>query len=223
MKAVVLIFTALFSTAFSQTPDIKSNPQIMSEIETLSRSEKETKSERTKLLWVLVMRSAQGDSTIHKQGRAIAENMEKEKGFDPRVKFARGYFRLKEGLDTFEPITRKRRIDEGRRIIGESLSLGGRDADFQLDAGIALVGLPLDVKLCAEGINALALSKRAFGEKFNDLPKDRQADWWVATAAGLDAFRIEEMARDYYKTAVSLAPESVSGRKAAAWLRSRGS
>lgn len=225
MKAVVLMIVAVFSLAQALTqenPDLKSNAQIVAEIDRMSRSGKDTKGERTHLLWVLVMRSAQGDKEVHRLARPVAEYMLSEKDLEPRIKFAYGYFRLKEGFDTIDPVTRKRRIDTGRRPMSEALTMGARDADFLFDAGMALIGLPTDVNLYTQGINALVLSKRLFGAKFADLPKERQADWWTAMASGFDIYHLNELARDHYLTASAIAPDSPAGRKAVTWLRTHG-
>lgn len=222
---LTLLFVIIAATAAvlaQQDVDLMSNAQLAQRVETLSKQGKDTYAEQVRLTWILAMRSGQSDGNAHKVGKPIAERLRDEDPLNPRAKFAYGFFRVREAFDTVDPVTRKRRLDEGRRPMSESLIMGARDPDFLTDAGILLVNLRTEVNLYKQGINALALAKRMWGEAFTTLAPERQADWHAAMAAGLLILDLDEIARDHYAAAVAASADSPSGRKAIAWLRAHG-
>lgn len=222
MKSLAALLFLTSVCLAQENIDLMSNQQIADRVNTLAKGPGDTGAEQMRLVWILLQRSGQGDKTAHKIGRPLADKLREAQPMNPRAKFAYGYFRVKEGLDTGEPVTRKRRLDDGRRPMGESLTMGSRDPDFLTDAGILLAGLPTDVNFYKQAINSLVLAKKLYGEKFNLLSKERQADWNAAIASGFDTLDLTELAREHFLAAVSLAPDTPSGRKAAAWLRSHG-
>lgn len=217
----VCLTIALHASAIAQD-DLRTNKELADQIRELAAQGPETKAEQTKLIWVLVMRSMHGDKSAHQAGRNAAERLTGADDLNYRAKFAYGFFRLLEAYDSRDPVLRKRRIDEGRRLMTTALPVGARDADFQFDAGMALVGLETNVALFAEGLNALTLARRTFADGWVNVSKDRQADWHVSMAAGFLHIGLTELARDQYKMAYETSPESASGRKAAVWIRTHG-
>lgn len=220
------IFNHLFlllcaATVFAQG-DLMTNRELSDQIRSLAAQGSETKVEQTRLVWLLMMRSMQGDKNAHDFGKASAQRLTSEDDLNYRAKFAFGFFRLKEAYDTRDPVLRKRRIDEGRRAMTTSLPVGSKDFDFQFDAGMAMVGLEPNVELFVQGLNSLVLAKRIMGDGWGAMPKGRQADWHVSMAAGFLHAGMVELARDSYKDAYAISPDSPSGQKALVWLRSHG-
>lgn len=204
------------------TDDLRTNAEIAEQIRQLAQQGGDTYDQQVRLVWVLVMRSVQGDPEAHKHGKPAAERLAGSNELNPRARFAYGFLRYKEAFDTRDPVTRKRRIDEGRRAMTESLPMGARDGDFCFDAGFVLAGLPADANLYREAANTLAIARRLFGDKFAALEAPRRADWEVAMAAALEKAGIIELAREHYQAAYSVAPDSPSGRMAQIWLRTHG-
>ncbi|MCH8275112.1 MAG: hypothetical protein IH851_10015 [Armatimonadetes bacterium] len=220
---VLLAAAALTVASFAQGQlDVMTNTELGEKIRQLADQGTDTYDEQVRLVWVLVMRSVQGDGDAHKVGKKPAERLRSEKDLNFRARFAYGYFRYREAYDTRDPITRKRRLDEGRRQMTEAVPMGRRNADFLFDAGLIFSGLRRDVDLYRSALNTLTLAKRMFEEKFGELSKPRQADWYAAMANAFDMSGLDELARDHYQQAYDLAPDSLSGRKALVWLRSHG-
>jgi len=217
-------FTLLLagSAAMSQDLAAMSSQQIADTISVMVQKGPETHADQVKLLWLLVQRSAQSDSTAHKVTRPVAEKVMLQDELDPRSKFAYGYFRAKESWDTIDPILHRRRLDEGRRHVTEALIMGAKDPTFLFDAGIFAIALPTEADTQREGMNALVICHRILGENFGKLPKERQSEWFVAMASGFDILGLNEIARDYFRIGSALAPETVSGRKASTWLKANG-
>lgn len=202
--------------------NLLSNNEIGEKIRSLASQGRETQKEQNNLIWVLVMRSVQGDKNAHSVGRAPAERLKEANDLDYRAKFAFGYFRHKEAYDTRDPVLRLRRLDEGRRAMLASLPVGNRDGDFLFDSGIVMANLSTDANLFKQAADKLTMAKRIFGTGWSDLSKERRADWYCAMGIALEKCGLEEMARDNYRAAYDLAPDSVSGRKALQWIRSKG-
>jgi hypothetical protein len=209
-------------SAWAEDLDLVPSNQLFDRINELAKKGRETLADQTKMIWILVLRSSQGEAGLQKQGRPVAERLRSWDETNPRIRFALGFFRAKEGLSTLDPFTRKRRIDEGRRFCSESLTLGSKDADFLFDAGLVLIGMGEDMNMSAHAVNALTVSKRLFGAKFSEVPKSRQADYYAAMGIGLETVGLTELAREQYTSAATTSPDSPSGKKAVAWLRKNG-
>lgn len=217
----VLLICAVAVNAQTSVSQTTSNQDIATQIYDLSKTEG-THNEQISLLWVLVHRSSEGDAGAHRLGRPISQRLKQENPLDPRACFAFGYFRIAEAFDTLNVFTRKVRFDEGRKNVFESLTMGARDADFLMDAGMALAALPPDVNLYRTALNTLFQAKRSLGESFQMLSTKQIAGWHVAVARGFELMGLDELARDSYANAAKIAPDSEAGRKAIVWLRSNG-
>jgi hypothetical protein len=217
----VLLILGTAVNAQTSLSQMTTNQDIATQIYDLSKREG-TYDEQISLLWLLVNRASAGDSGAHRLGRPISQRLKEENPLDPRANFAFGYFRIAEAFDTLNVFTRKVRIDEGRKNLYESLTMGARDGDFLMDAGMALIALPRDVNLYRTALNTLFQAKRSLGEAFEALPAQQVAHWHVSVARGFELMGLDELARDSYSAAAKLAPDSEAGRKAIVWLRSNG-
>lgn len=224
MKFFVAASLCIVGTVALAQSDVNlmSNNEIGEKIRALATQGKDTRKEQVNLIWVLVMRSVQGDKNAHSVGKPAAERIKDANDLDYRAKFAFGYFRHKEAYDTRDPVLRLRRLDEGRRAMLASLPVGNRDGDFLFDSGIVMANLSTDAGLFKQAADKLTVARRIFGTGWADVSKDRRADWYCAMAIALEKCGLEEMARDNYRAAYELSPDSVSGRKALQWIRSKG-
>jgi hypothetical protein len=202
--------------------DILTNVEIGKKLQELALMGPQQHEERVRLLWTLMMRSVQGDPNAHKIGKPHAERLKEEDPMDYYARFAYGYFRYRETWDTADPVTRTRRLQEGRKNMLEATQMGGRNPGFLLDAGLVMSNLRTEAELFKTALNTLTLARRTFGDAFQELPPERQADWFAAMAQAFLKLDLHELARDHYQKAYELAPDSPSGRKAHAWLRTHG-
>lgn len=203
-------------------PDILTNMEIGQKLQELALTGSSQNQERVRLLWILMMRSVQGDANAHKIGKPHAERLRSEEPMNPYARFAYGYFRYRETWDINDPVTRTRRLQEGRRQMLEAAQMGARDANFLLDAGLVMSNLRPEADLFRDALNLLTLARRTMGGAFSQLPKERQADWFCAMAQAFLRLGLHELARDHYQGAYEIAPDSPSGRKAHAWHRTHG-
>jgi hypothetical protein len=132
-----------------------------------------------------------------------------------------GYFRAREAIETFEPITQKRRMSEGQRIVRDALMMGARDPYFLQDAGLLVMSLSPKLNLTQRGLDALTMAKRSMGAEFESMPGERRADWYAGMGKGFELLDLIELARDHFSVAAELAPETPSGQMAREWLKAR--
>ena len=178
--------------------------------------------EATAAVWRLCQVASQTkDSRIHWKARGIAERISNADPLNPRARFAYGYFRSREAIETFEPITQKRRLQDGRRLVQDALMMGARDAHFLLDAGLLTLSLSPKMNLVQRGVDALVRSRRLLGDNFDTLDAARRADWNAGLGKGFDLLDLPELARNHYMEASTLAPQTSSGEAAREWLKAR--
>ncbi|MDQ2986267.1 MAG: hypothetical protein M3R13_06035 [Armatimonadota bacterium] len=178
--------------------------------------------EATAALWRLCQVASQTkDSTVLWRAREIADVISQADPLNPRARFVYGYFRSREAIQTADPITLKRRLHEGRRLVADALMMGGRDPYFLLDAGLLVMSLSPKLDLVQRGLDALTLSRRSMGAAFEEMPASRRADWHAGMGKGFDALDLPELARDQFAEAVALGPGTPSGDLAKGWLKAR--
>jgi hypothetical protein len=224
MKVLWMSILALSSAyGYQDDTSVLSNSQIAARITGLEKQGQNSYVERTRLVWTLCLRSAQGDPAAHKVARPIAERLRDEDPLSPPAKFAWGFCKAKETEDTIDPFSRVKRMNFGRTAMHDALTMGSRDPAFLIDAAMMLMSTGTEVGMCNDAMNALTVARRLYGDAFAALPKQRQADWYAAMAKGFDVLSLQELARDHFKSAATIAPETPSGRLATTWLRAHGS
>lgn len=178
--------------------------------------------EATLSLWRLCQVASQTkNSKVHWRAREIADTISATDPLNPRARFVYGYFRAREAIETFEPITQKRRMAEGQRIVQDALMMGARDPYFLQDAGLLIMSLSPKISLTQRGLDALTLAKRSMGAEFDAMPVERRADWYAGMGKGFDKLDLIELARDHFTVALELAPDSPSGQMARDWIKAR--
>lgn len=224
MRALICVMICLGSTAFSQEPAVQESEEqrLLAATELLVDGLPASSEEATAALWRLCQVASQTkDSTVHWRAREIADVISRADPLNPRARFVYGYFRSREAIQTADPITLKRRLHEGRRLVADALMMGGRDPYFLLDSGLLVMSLSSKLDLVQRGLDALTLSRRSMGAAFEAMPASRKADWHAGMGKGFDMLDLPELARDHFTAAVGLAPETPSGELAKEWLKSR--
>jgi hypothetical protein len=219
MRYLIGICALVYCAGFAQEMD---EERLLSTAEELSAALPASVEEATAAIWQLCQVASQTkDSKIHWKARLVANKISDAQPFNPRARFAYGYFRTREALDTFEPLTQRQRWQDGRAILQDALMMGARDAHFLLDAGLLTMSLSPKLNLVPRGVDALARSRRLLGESFSELSASRRADWHAGMGKGFDILDLQEMARNHFTEAVTLAPSTASGEMARDWLKAR--
>jgi len=178
--------------------------------------------EATQSIWRLCQVASQTkNSKVHWRAREIADVISANDPLNPRARFVYGYFRAREAIETFEPVTQKRRMAEGKKIVQDALMMGARDPNFLVDAGLLTMSLSPKLNLIQRGLDALTSAKRSMGADFDQMPVERRADWYAGMGKGLDKLDLIELARDHFTVALELAPDTASGQMARDWLKVR--
>jgi len=224
MRAIIFPLALFATLAVAQEPTALETEEqrLLASTEALVPNLPANLEEATLSLWRLCQVASQTkDSKVHWRAREIADVISASDPLNPRARFVYGYFRAREAIQTFEPVTQKRRMAEGQRIVQDALMMGARDPYFLQDAGLLVMSLSPKLNLTQRGIDALVLSKRSLGAAFDEMPPERRADWYAGMGKGLDKLDLIELARDNFTIAVELAPETQSGKLARDWLKSR--
>ena len=223
IRTFCLSLLLVYAAAFAQVTAAEENEnRLLETVQSLADKLPESNNEAAAAVWRLCQIASQTkDSQIHWRARIIAEKISAANPLNPRTRFVYGYFRAREAIETAEPITQKRRLHEGRRVLEDAIIMGSRDGHFLLDAGLLVLSLSKKIDMVQRGLDALAMSRRTLAAEFDALPATRRADWNAGMGKGLALLDVPEMARDYYEQAKLLAPESPSGEMAIAWLRAR--
>lgn len=122
-------------------------------------------------------------------------------------------------MNTFDPLTQRRRQSEGKKILDDALMMGARDGRFLHDAGMVLLSMSTRAGMAANAVDALSLSRTTLGAEFDTLADDRKADWFAGMGKGLAELGLSELARQHFTQAAALAPQTHSGEMAREWLK----
>lgn len=205
-----------------QTPEQTEEERLLATAEQMTAELPMNVEVATASIWKLCQVASQTkDSKIHWRARAVAEKISNAEPLNPRARFVYGFFRAREAIETFEPLTQKRREQDGRRLVQDALMMGARDAHFLLDAGLLTLSLSPKLNLVQRGVDSLVLAQRLMGDGFEAMDAIRRADWHAGMAKGFHLLDLPELARNHYVEAVTLAPETASGEAAREWLKAR--
>jgi hypothetical protein len=224
MRALTCLIALSASVAFAQEPTALETEEqrLLAATEALLPELPLNVEEATQSLWRLCQVASQTkNSKVHWRAREIADVISNSDPLNPRARFVYGYFRAREAIETFEPVTQKRRMAEGQRIVQDALMMGARDPYFLIDAGLLTMSLSPKLNLIQRGIDALTLAKRSMGAAFDEMPVEQRADWYAGMGKGFDKLDLIELARNHFTVALQLAPETPSGQMASEWLKAR--
>ena len=223
MRVLVAVFSLVCCLSFAQTaPEQTEEERLLATAEQIAADLPMSVDAATAAIWKLCQVASQTrDSKIHWRARAVAEKVSNAEPLNPRARFVYGYFRAREAIETFEPLTQKRREHDGRRLVQDALMMGARDPHFLLDAGLLTLSLSPKLSLVQRGVDSLVLSRRLLGDSFEEMDAARKADWHAGMAKGFHLLNLQELARDHYVAALALAPETPSGEAAREWLKAR--
>jgi len=224
MRAIFCLFALSASLTLAQEPALLETEEqrLLVATEALLPDLPVNLEEATQSLWRLCQVASQTKkSKVHWRAREIAEVISANDPLNPRARFVYGYFRAREAIETFEPITQKRRLADGQKIVQDALMMGARDPYFLQDAGLLVMSLSPKLNLVHRGIDALVLAKRTMGASFDEMPAGRRADWYAGMGKGFDKLDLIELARNHFAVALELAPDTPSGQMARDWLKAR--
>lgn len=224
MRAISCLFALSASLTFAQEPTLveAEEQRLLAATEALLPDLPVNIEEATQSLWRLCQVASQTkNSKVHWRAREIADVISANDPLNPRARFVYGYFRAREAIETFEPITHKRRMAEGQKIVQDALMMGARDPHFLHDAGLLVMSLSPKLNLIQRGLDALVLAKRSMGTDFDEMPAERRADWYAGMGKGFDRLDLVELARNHFTAALELAPDTPSGQMARDWLKAR--
>ncbi len=217
--AVLLLFPA--AVAGGQNLSLETNSQIAERIRTLAETAG-SYDEQVELTWLLVTRTVNGDEAAHRLARPHAERLKSLDALSYRAHFAFGFCRGKEAFETRDPVLKRRRIDEARRAMTTAQEIGARDPKFLMESGVAQASLPTEIDLHRQSVNALTVARREMGNRFAELPAVRRCEWYWAMGTGFARSGLDEPARDHFRIAYEIAPDSLFGRLAINWVRAKG-